>query len=157
MEQARASLCRLNVACGVLLLLAIPAFSPAAEPAAPPTSRPTVRHPNLLLDRAEIDEVRQKVETQPWAAALLEKLRRESEGRGGSQDGVRNSAVLYALTGEKRYADYARRRLLDDARCQLPQYEKVDIKTQQEFGMFNAWGLIAWAYDLVYDTCSPEE
>ena len=64
---------------------------------------------------------------------------------------------MYALTGEKCYADYARRRLLDDARSSLPGFEKVDIKTQPEFGNFTAWGLVAWAYDLIYDTCSPDE
>jgi hypothetical protein len=157
MKQGQNTPNRLAAACAVLLLLVFVAFSPAAEPAAPPATRNSVRHPNLLLNPSEIDEVKQKVQAEPWAGALLEKLKREAEGRGGSQDGIRNSALLYALTGEKHYADYARRRLLDDARSLLPKYEQVDLKTQPDFGMFSPWGLSAWGYDLVYDTCSPEE
>src|SRR5438874_444559 len=128
MEPTQSSSSRMAAACAFSLVLILPTFCSAAEPAAAPAARATVRHPNLLLNRDEIDEVKRKIATQPWAAALLEKLKHEAEGRGGSSDGVRNSALLYALTGEKRYADYARGRLLEDARNILPQYEKIDIK-----------------------------
>ena len=138
-----------RLAIGIALGLLLAAVGSAAEPA--------VQHPNLLLNRQEIAAVKQKIQAQPWAAALLERLKRESEGHGGSVDGVRNSALLYALTGEKRYADYARRRLLDDARYLLPQYEHADLNTQPDFGMFHSWGLVAWGYDLTYDTFSPDE
>jgi hypothetical protein len=122
-----------------------------------PAPKVNVQHPNLLLNRQEIEEVKHKIQTQPWAAAVLDKLKQNAEGQGGNVDGIRNSALLYALTGDKHYADYARRRLLDDARSLTPQFEKIDLKTQPDFGMFNAWSQLAWGYDLAYDTFSPDE
>ena len=65
--------------------------------------------------------------------------------------------MLYVLTGERKYADSARNRLLDEARYQLPRFEKADLKTEPEMGWFSSWGMEAWAYDLTYDTFSPQE
>ena len=38
------------------------------------------RHPNLLLNQQEIDQIKQKIKTQPWAAELLEKLKAGADG-----------------------------------------------------------------------------
>jgi hypothetical protein len=65
-----------------------------AEPA-------TVKHPNLLLNSEEVEAIKQKVRSQPWAAALFEKLKAGADGLDlDRHDGVRNTALLYALTGE---------------------------------------------------------
>ncbi len=134
----------------VCLLLAL-AVARAAEP-------PSVKHPNLLLNREEIEQVKRKIQTQPWAADLLEKLKAGSDGLvSGSGDASRNAALLYVLTGEKKYGDSARKRLISEAKYQLPRFEKADLKVEPEMGWFSAWGMEAWAYDLTYDTFSPEE
>jgi hypothetical protein len=137
----------------VLLWLLVCHASPAqaGEPSAP-------RHPNLLLDRQEIEAIRQKVRTQPWASALMEKLRAGVDGLAlDRHDAARNAALLYALTGEKAFGDRARASLLNEARYGLPRFEKADLRIEPEFGAWAPWGAYAWAYDLSYDTFSPEE
>jgi hypothetical protein len=117
-----------------------------------------IRHPNLLLNREEIDEVRRKIQTQPWAAALLEKLKAAVDGlEGGKHDAARNAALVYVLTGEKPYADRARKKLLHEAQYNLPRIEKVDLKIDPELGAWYPWAAAAWAYDLTFDTFSPEQ
>jgi hypothetical protein len=115
-----------------------------------------VRHPNLLLNREEIEQVQQKIHSQPWAAALLEKLKAKAN-EGGNFQAVRDQALLYVLTGEKSYADKARQHLLSEARGWAVASLKVDLKIEPEFWAWGAWGMEAWAYDLVWDTCSPAE
>ena len=57
-----------------------------------------VQHPNLLLNSQGIEAIREKIRNQPWAAALFEKLK--ASANTGLQDGLRNTVLLYALTGE---------------------------------------------------------
>jgi hypothetical protein len=129
-----------------LMLIAGCATAAAAE--APP-----VRHPNLLLNREEIEEVKAKIRQHPWAARLLERTREMAkEGRN-----VREAALAYVLTGERGYADRARRELLGTARSMMPTYEKLDLKLQPEFGAWTSWSTYAWAYDLTHETFSDEE
>jgi len=114
---------------------------------------PPVRHPNLLLNREEIEEVKAKVRQHPWAARLLDRVKEMAkDGRN-----VREAALAYVLTGEKPYADQARRELLGTARSMMATYEKLDLKLQPEFGAWTSWSTYAWAYDLTYDTFSDEE
>ena len=129
-----------------LILVAGCASMAAAE--APP-----VRHPNLLLNREEIEEVKAKIRQHPWAARLFERVKEMAkDGRN-----VREVALAYALSGEKAYADLARRELLGAARSMMTTYEKLDLKLQPEFGAWTSWSTYAWAYDLTYDTFSGEE
>jgi hypothetical protein len=112
-----------------------------------------VKHPNLLLNKEEIDQVKLKIKEHPWAARLLDRVKEKAEKDGA----VLDSAIAFALTGEKKYADVARGTLLREARDQRPQYEKLDIKSQPEWGRWNWWGATAWAYDLTYGAFSSEE
>ena len=92
-----------------------------------------VQHPNLLLNSREIEAIKLKVRSQPWAAALFEKLKAGADGLDlDRHDGLRNSALLYALTGERRYGDSARAKLLNEARSSIPRLEKVDLKVEPE-------------------------
>ena len=129
------------------LVLAAACVSTAA------TTAPPVRHPNLLLNREEIEEVKAKIRQHPWAARLLERVKEMAkDGRN-----VREGALAYVLTGERPYADRARRGLLGTARSMMSTYEKLDLKLQPEFGAWTSWSTYAWAYDLTYDTFSGEE
>jgi len=65
----------------VLVTIELAATTPAATtPATADHGANPVKHPNLLLNRDEIEQVKRKIQTQPWAAALLEKLKAGSEG-----------------------------------------------------------------------------
>ncbi|MGB2824165.1 MAG: alginate lyase family protein, partial [Phycisphaerae bacterium] len=130
-----------------LLCAALSASVPAAEV-------PAVRHPNLLLNRQEIEQVRAKVRRHEWAARLLDRVKEMAKDPGRN---IRETALAYALTGEKRYADQARRHLTGQARHGIGEYEKLDLKLHPEYGAWTPWGTYAWAYDLTHETFSPEE
>ena len=117
-----------------------------------------VRHPNLLLNRDEIDQIKNKIRVQPWAADLFQRVKAMADEM--LTKGARNqreAALCYALTGEKRYADSVRQLLLQYAREFAGQQPKLDLKLQPEWGAWEVWGMHAWAYDLTYDTFSPSE
>ena len=59
-----------------------------------------VRHPNLLLNRQEIGQVKQKVREHAWAARLLDRVKAKAEQDGAAVE----TALAYALTGEATYA-----------------------------------------------------
>jgi hypothetical protein len=118
-----------------------------------PLAAQEAKHPNLLLNQNEIDQVKLKIIEQPWAARLLERTKTKAE----KEESALDAALAYVLTGETKYADMARRRLLREAREQLPKYEKLDVKAEPEWGRWTWWGNIAWAYDLTYGTFSAQE
>jgi hypothetical protein len=129
------------------------AFGTAAEAQDNRQKGVEVRHPNLLLDQQEIEQIKVKVREHAWAARLLDRVRAKAE-----QDGaVLETALAYALTGEARYARSVRDRLKNEARDQMPHYEKLDVKAEPEWGRWSWWGATAWAYDLTYDAFPSEE
>jgi hypothetical protein len=142
-----------------LLLWTARASAAAEEPQpSPAAASPGVRHPNLLLNRDEIDQIKGKIRAQRWAADLFERVRAMAEElvtRGAQNE--REAALCYALTGEKRYADAVRHSLLQSARDFERERPNVDMKLQPEWGAWNPWCVYAWAYDLTYDAFSPEE
>ena len=100
-----------------------------------------VRHPNLLLNQEEIEQVKAKIAKYPWAAAGLERTREQAL----KESSYLNAALYYAFTGDKTFADRARGYLLGHV-------------NDQTFGAWGiSWGAVAWTYDLVYDTCSEAE
>jgi hypothetical protein len=122
--------------------------------AAPP---PETRHPNLLLNRAEIEQVRAKVKQHAWVARLFERVRELADQPGRTTRNPREAALVYALTGEPRYARAVREALLGNARNLLPKFEQLDIERNPDFGAWGPYTTWAWAYDLTYDTFSAEE
>jgi hypothetical protein len=142
--------CKFTAGAAFLVVAAFGAATAAQETARKGVA---VRHPNLLLDRREIEQIKLKVREHAWAARLLDRVRAEAE-----QDGaVVETALAYALTGEARYARSARDRLLGEARDQIPRYETLDVKAEPEWGRWSWWGATAWAYDLAYDALTPQE
>jgi len=126
-------------------------FSPADVSTAP------VKHPNLLLDRGEIEGVKAKIAKYPWAAAALEKTKEHALDGPPHENGFIDQALYYAFTGDRGFADRARGHLLECARSELPEFQKLDVAKNPEFGSWNVWGARAWAYDLVHETCSDAE
>jgi len=125
-----------------------------------------VKHPNLLLHREEIAQMRDKIAKYPWAADLFARTRDLStksdaypaSAFGGVQ--VRAQALCYVITGERNYAGQARAFLLHQARDDLPRLENRDpnLTVYQGLNIWQgAWCTYAWAYDLTYDTFAPEE
>ncbi len=64
--------------------------------AAPEVARSTVRHPNLLLNQPEIEQIKQKIRDHGWAAQLLERVK----AKAAKDDALPETAIAYALTGE---------------------------------------------------------
>lgn len=134
------------------LVFGITVLCGAVAVAAPP-----VKHPNLLLNRDEIEQVKAKIAKYPWAAAALEKTKEHALHGPAHENAFLNQALYYALTGDKSFADRARAGLLGSARSELPEFQKLDLATNREFGSWSPWGARAWTYDLICDTCSDAE
>ncbi len=115
------------------------------------------KHPNLLLNRAEIEQVKAKIEHHDWAARLFERVKSLADDPSHTNRIPREAALVYALTGDRRYADLVRRSLVGSSRYYLGQYEKLNLKSDPDFGAWGPWATWAWAYDLTYDTFSPDE
>jgi hypothetical protein len=110
-----------------------------------------VVHPNLLINQDEIDRIKLKIQEHEWAARLLEKLKGMAE-----KGSVRDMALCYAITGDEKYGESARERLVGLAEYYKPRYEKLNLEIEPEYGAWSEWGAHAWAYDLTYNTF-PEE
>src|SRR6266581_2265529 len=67
-----------------------------------------VQHPNLLLNRTEIDQIKLKVRDHPWAARLLDRVKAKAE----KDNALIENALSYALTGEGKYATNVRNQLV---------------------------------------------
>jgi hypothetical protein len=142
-----------------LLLLTSRVNARAEKPSpSPAPASPQIRHPNLLLNQEEIEQIKGKIRAQPWAADLFERVKAMADEM--ITKGTRNereTALCYALTGDKRYANAVRRLLLDDARSFQAAINTVDLKVQPEYEAWAPRGVYAWAYDLTYDTFSGAE
>jgi hypothetical protein len=128
----------------------VPAAAAAAEPAA-------VTHPNLLLDRGEIEQVKKKIKDQEWAARLFDRVKALADGPGRASRNPREAALVYALTGAPRYGQAARQAVVGHARAQLPKYQDLDVQANADFGAWGPLPTFAWAYDLTYDIYNPTE
>lgn len=133
-----------------LMLAAIPGGAADPDTVA---EKGGVSHPNLLLNAAEIEQVRDKVREHGWAAQLLERVRTKAD----KENAVLEAALAHVLTGEAGYGQTVRQRLLADARGQMPHYEKLDVRAEPEWGRWTWWGAIAWAYDLTHDAFAAGE
>jgi hypothetical protein len=138
-----------------LVLAALVFLSGGYTPAA--ADSPRAQHPNLLLNRKEIDEVKAKIKQYPWAARLFDRVKKLADDNGRTSHTPREAALVYALTGDTKYAAAVRRALVSNARYRLSQYEKLDLKLDPDFGAWGPWATWAWAYDLTYETFSEEE
>ena len=126
----------------------------AAEP-------PPVTHPNLLLNRDEIDQVKAKIKQHDWAARLLDRVRQLADSSGHTEKNPRDAALVYVLTGEPRYAAAVRRALLGTARrlragTGEARYPRKSARSSTP-STLAAGAPSAWAYDLTYDTFSADE
>jgi hypothetical protein len=136
-----------------LALLVCASFGAAALAQETKRQGVSVRHPNLLLDQKEIEQIKLKVREHAWAARLLDHVKAKAEREGA----VVETALAYAVTGEARHARSVRDRLMGEARDQIPRYQALDVQAEPEWGRWTWWGATAWAYDLTYATFTPEE
>src|SRR5262245_50406157 len=95
---------RLNgVVLKIILAVSLVAIVAFGAIAAGDESKPrsiTVVHPNLLLNKTEIEQIKRKVQEYQWAARLLERVRAKAR----KDDGTIEAAIAYVLTGETNYA-----------------------------------------------------
>ena len=140
-----------------VLLLGASFFPSASGAPAAPDPPAAVKHPNLLLNREEIEQVKEKVQKHEWAKQLFQRVKELADDVGRTGRIPREAALVYALTGDTRYARAVRNALVSSARYYLPQFEKVNLKLDPDFGAWGPWATFAWAYDLAYDAFTPEE
>ena len=128
-------------------IVSVAAFAIASEPA--------VKHPNLLLNREEIEAVKVKIAKNEWAARLLEKMKVNALEKRRIPD----AALCWVLTGEQRFAEIAKHEELFSARVFLARVPeaKANIKIRPEEFAWEEWGRHAWTYDLMYDQFTLEE
>ena len=79
-----------------------------------------VVHPNLLINQDKIDQVKLKIQEHEWAARLLEKLKEMAE-----KGSIRDMALCYIITGDEKYGESARERLVGNAEYFKPRYEEL--------------------------------
>src|SRR5262245_37111282 len=112
----------------------------------PAAAKPPVKHPNLLLNREEIEEVKKKIKTQPSGSELFDNVKAMADSKSRIvPDNPRVAALAYALTGDKRYADTVRRDLVNNSRRLQAEYDKVDLKLYPETGAWSPYSTWAWA------------
>jgi hypothetical protein len=138
---------------GPALFLVVASFLGSGVAAA----EPAARHPNLLLNRDEIEQVKRKIRAHDWAARLFERVQALADEPGRTTRNPREAALVYVLTGKKRYAQEVRQAIVGHARAELPKYDKLDIQANPDFGAWGPLQTIAWAYDLTYDAFSDDD
>ncbi|MCI0478394.1 MAG: alginate lyase family protein, partial [Anaerolineales bacterium] len=155
------------------------------------------KHPNLLLNAAEIAEIKQKIAKYDWAKTAFQnvsanafmwstrtiKLPETGGGyyhAGGADyaitqqhydlsNAARDLALVWQLTGERKYADKSKEILLayagkylsyaiHDKEGRVGDKASAGGRTTPQGINEAAWVIpIAWAYDLLYDLLSPAE
>jgi hypothetical protein len=100
-------------------------------------------HPQLLIRKSEVPELRRKAQTE-WGRKMLERLKKDDPYKTNMAVG---RALLYVLTQEQTYADEARDLLLED----------LDGRGWHPIGPVHDPARKAveacLAYDLIYDVC----
>jgi hypothetical protein len=112
-----------------------------------------VKHPNLLFNRQELAEMKAKIDKYPWARQTFERIKADAEADadGGNQFRIPTrvaTAMMYALTGDQKYAMAAREHLVEH----LKELQAKDCPWQWTRGV-----LEAIMFDLVYDTFSETQ
>jgi hypothetical protein len=120
--------------------------------------KPAVKHPNLLLNRDEIEQVKAKIKQYDWAATLFQRVKELADDRGRTGRIPREAALVYVLTGEKRYGEEVRRALLGNVRSTMAQLTKFDPRLDPNMApCWGPWAVHAWAYDLTYELFTDAE
>jgi hypothetical protein len=79
-----------------LALLVVAALGAAAVAQESGRKGVAVRHPNLLLDSKEIEQIKLKIKEHAWAARLLDRVKDKAEKDGAALE----AALAYTLTGD---------------------------------------------------------
>ena len=110
--------------------------------------RGQVKHPNLLFNRQELADMKAKIDKYPWARQTFDRIKADAaaDADGGSQYRIPTrvaTAMMYALTGDEKYAKAAREHVVDH----LKELQDKNCPWQWSRGVQEAI-----TYDLVYDT-----
>lgn len=150
----------------ILLLLSIANFTAAADD---PLASLRQNHPRLMVLDAQIAADKGLIQSDPTAGALFKQLTREADKMIDQPPArheligprllaqsrsalhvISTTAGMYRLTGDKRYAQRARKEMLDVAA--FADWNPSHFLDVAE--MTNACGI---GYDWIYDQLSPED
>ncbi len=134
------------------------------------------RHPYLKITTDEIAQVHARVKTELWAKETLDRILSAANRvletppeipEGVSADhrrvsgAVEDVALAYALSGEERYLDYARKVLLHyaDVYPTFPLVNHGRSRLTASSSLYESrWYIpLVYAYDLLYESLSAEE
>jgi hypothetical protein len=128
----------------IMAMLCLPVLLPA-------TAAAQVTHPNLLLNRQEIAQMKAKMAKYDWARQTFERIKADAEADFTNPHyNVPTrvaTALMYALTGEEKYAKRAREHVTSNLK---------DFQEAKNY-QWNRGVLEAIMYDLVYDTFSQQQ
>ncbi|HUW58119.1 MAG TPA: hypothetical protein VMZ92_15885 [Planctomycetota bacterium] len=130
------------IACAACLAASAGAQGPG-EAAKMPTIHP--KHPRLLFRAEDVEALRRKCR-QPLFAPIYAEMVRWADARIEAKDGIGDPATfgfLYQMTGDKKYAEEAKRRLL--------------AFKGWAGDFYNSFYNIKATYDLIYDALTPKE
>jgi len=119
-----------------------------------PTTQRTVEHPNLLINREELDALRKNLGREPWKSVFAKVLRKA--GRTRAYRAYYETGLAYAVTGKQRYLSNVRAALLHaaDAFARQGSEKRLSSSHYHEGPRF---GNAELAYDLVHGALDPAE
>ncbi|MCJ8330043.1 MAG: alginate lyase family protein, partial [Lentisphaeria bacterium] len=113
------------------------------------------KHPNLLLNEKEIEDIRQNIKKHKWSRDLFTRLKTEVDKKSpGEKSGqglsvaVRGTALMYAITKDKAYAEMAWKHLQGI----IPSWT-----TGSNTGPYATGAEHAIMYDLIYTALTDEQ
>ena len=124
-------------------------------------------HPRVFLTQAEIDALKEKTKTQKelWQTALsrvralaVEPPPPPGEARRAQNEvgiGIAEAALVYKITGEKKYLDAARKYM--DAAVSYDVWGYSYNKPNVDLAAGHLLYGMGWAYDLLYHDLSDAE
>jgi hypothetical protein len=118
----------------------------------PAAATAQVKHPNLVLNRQEIAEMRAKIAKYDWARQTFERIKADAEADFvNPHHNVPTrvaTALVYVLAGGEKYAKRAREHVVDRLK---------DLQDPHCPWQWNRGVVEAIIFDLVYDTFSEQE
>lgn len=116
-----------------------------------------IERPYMLWSKAEIEKIREKIKSEPWARERLEAMR--SAGEKPAARAILDNYFLHLVTGDKEAGEYERTVLKHlGILLESPDYEEgrsIDISAQKNPPIANYD--MGFRYDLFMDVLSPKE
>jgi len=113
-----------------------------------------VKHPNLLINQRELEELREKTKRQPWKR-VFEQVKQIADN--SSRGAYYEAGLCYALTGEKKYLNKTKKALLHESERFMEQSPDSRLKESNYYHEGPRFGGAEYGYDFIYQGLTREE